>query len=236
MREAYQLELLELFCREYRDELNSIPLRSIADPLQYYIYNGSFDSVDGEVLYCLVRHLKPHRVVEIGSGWSTLLTAQALRKNNGPCYFEAIEPYPNSMVRSGIPGLDLLTTKTVQDVPLNTFTSLCKNDILFIDSSHVAMIGSDVVFELCEILPRLKPGVVVHFHDIFLPNEYKRSQVMHFRMFWNEQYMLQAMLANSSSWEVLWGGAFMHEKHSDKLHAAFRSYDPKNCQAGKFLD
>lgn len=81
---------------------------------------------------------------------------------------------------------------------------------------------------------RLRPGVVVHVHDIFLPAEYKRDWVMKSSIFWNEQYILQAMLANNRSWEVLWGGSFMHMAHPDRLRAAFRSYDAKTVWPASF--
>lgn len=219
-RETAQLELLDTILT-YKTEIDGMPLTATDNPQQYFIYNGCFESVDGEILYGMVRHFRPKKVIEIGSGYSTLLTAQALRIN-GRGRLHAIEPYPSADIRI-VP--DTLTEKPVQTVPLGEFASLGPNDILFIDSSHVATVGSDVVFEFCEILPRLAPGVLVHIHDIFLPLEYKRSQIMTARMFWNEQYLLHAMLANNPAWRVVWGGAFMNLKHPDKLQA-FRSYRP----------
>ena len=119
-------------------------------------------------------------------------------------------------------------------MPLERFCALEANDIVFIDSSHVVKIGSDVVYEFLELLPRLKAGVMVHFHDIFLPAEYPKSWVLEDRRFWNEQYLLQAFLAFNSAFEVMMAGSFLHLSHSEKLKAAFASYDPANVWPGSF--
>ena len=107
-------------------------------------------------------------------------------------------------------------------------------DVLFIDSSHMLRIGSDVQFEYLEILPRLKPGVIVHIHDIFLPAEYPRNWVHDKHIFWNEQYLLQAFLAFNASFEVLWGGSWMHLNHPAELESAFQSYKRENQWPGSF--
>lgn len=238
LRESEQVELLEDFRSRFADEIDAIPLEPTADPTQYYVRNNAFESVDGEILYCMVRYLRPRRVIEIGSGFSTLITAQALRRNaaesGAAADFTAIEPYPNAVIRAGVPGLTRLLSAQVQEVPIDTFRALDRDDILFIDSSHVVASGSDVVYEFLEILPQLRPGVIVHVHDIFLPVEYKREWLMSLRMFWNEQYILQAMLANNPTWEVLWGGSYMHLAHPDRLTRAFRSYDPRTVWPASF--
>src|SRR5206468_3938156 len=142
--------------------------------------------------------------------------------------FTSVEPYPNPTIRAGVPGLTRLEPKKVQDVPLSFFQQLEANDILFIDSSHVLCIGSDVQYEFLDILPSLKPGVVVHVHDILIPREYHRKWVMEGR-FWGEQYILQAFLAFNDSFEVLWAGQYMHLTHPDKLRAAMKGYAPQEC-------
>src|SRR5690606_25350779 len=100
----------------------------------------------------------------------------------------AIEPWPSEALLRGFPGLKELLREDVQNVPLGRFEALEANDILFLDSSHVMKIGSDVQYEFFEIIPRLRPGVLVHFHDIFLPREYPREWVVDDQRFWNEQY------------------------------------------------
>ena len=101
---------------------------------------------------------------------------------------------------------------------------LARNDILFIDSSHVVRIGGDVLYELLEILPQLAVGVVVHLHDIFMPAEYPKNWVLKNKRFWSEQYLLQAFLAFNKDFEVLWGSSYMHLMHPEMLEAAFPSY------------
>jgi len=176
-------------------------------------------------------------MIEIGSGMTTLLAAEAIRRNEAegqPCSFTAIEPYPPTFLRRGVPGLaDLLEVK-VEDVPLDRFTSLEANDILFIDSSHVIKIGGDVLYEYLEILPRLKPGVIVHCHDIFLPAEYPKKWLVENRWFWTEQYLLQAFLAFNSAFHVLLAASLLHLKHSHELKAAFTSYDPASVWPASF--
>ena len=117
---------------------------------------------------------------------------------------------------------------------METFTSLRENDILFIDSSHVCKIGSDVQFEFLEILPRLAPGVVVHVHDIFLPFEYPKTWVKDWHRFWNEQYLLQAFLCGNREFEVLWAGAWMQHRHPDLVEKSFPSFSANRNQMASF--
>ena len=194
-----------------------------------------FRSIDAEVLYCMIRHYRPHRIIEVGSGFSTYVSAAAVRQNGAegyPATLVAIEPYPNDVLRRGFPGLHQLLQQPVQSVDYEAFTSLTENDILFIDSSHVLRIDSDVRFLVLEVLPRLQPGVLVHFHDIFLPCDYPRAWVMNEYRFWNEQYVLQAFLAFNRGFEVVWLGSYMHLHHSEKLREVFGSYDPATIWPG----
>src|SRR5262249_34545280 len=159
----------------YKPEYDALPRTRTAVPHQYYLQNGRFEGVDAEVFYSMIRHFKPQRLIEIGSGYSTFLAAQAVLKNEAEtghrCDLGAIEPYPGPVLRQGFPGLSRLVARGVQEVPLSEFEALGENDIVFIDSSHVLKTGSDVQYEFLEILPRLRPGVLVHVHDIFLPAE-----------------------------------------------------------------
>ena len=186
----------------------------------------------------MIRHFKPKRIFEIGSGNSTYLSAQAVLKdkedNGHKCELIAVEPYPNDVLKAGFPGLSELISTKIQDIPLSEFNKLKENDILFIDSSHVLKIGSDVQYEYLEILPRLNKGVIVHLHDIFLPAEYPREWVLKDYRFWTEQYLLQAFLAFNDNFEVLWAGSYIHLKHPDKLEAAFSSYKRDERLPGSF--
>jgi len=229
INEQKQIQLLNQFSSKFKVEYDSLPRNKTQKPYQYYINNGRFESVDGEILYCMIRHFKPKKIIEIGSGYSTYLSAQALLKNEEETGDKgeliAIEPNPNEVLRSGFPGLSKLISKKVEEVDLSVFKELKENDILFIDSTHILQIGSDVQYEYLEILPRLNKGVIVQIHDIFIPMEYPRKWVLEKKLFYNEQYLLQAFLAFNRTFEVLWMGSYMHLRHPDKLEKAFSSYD-----------
>jgi hypothetical protein len=239
LREKNQLELLSLFTSKYKAEYDAFPRWRPSTPYQYYIHNGLFEAVDGEILYCMVRHFRPTAIIEIGSGNSTFLSAQAIRDaaRQDPdyvCDFTAIEPYRSSVLGLGFLGLSRLITRPVQEVPLSYFGRLRENDILFIDSSHVIRTGGDVQYEYLEILPRLCPGVIVHVHDIFWPLEYPRAWVCREHLFLNEQYLLQAFLAFNPAFEVMWAGHLMHVRHPHALEEAFSSYRKEGTQPGSF--
>jgi hypothetical protein len=172
------------------------------------------------VLYCMVRHFQPNLVLEVGSGFSSRVSAQAALRN-GHTKLVCIEPYPDEVLRRGFPGLTSLIPKKVQDVELSYFEELGPGDILFIDSSHVARIGGDVNYLYLEVIPRLKPGVIVHVHDIFFPLEYRRDWVINELRFWTEQYLLQAFLAFNPEYEVLFCNTYLDHKHRGELQATF---------------
>jgi predicted O-methyltransferase YrrM len=240
MNDQGQSELLAKLAADYKEEFDALPRDKgqTSAPSQFYLNNGTYQSVDAEMLYSMVRHYKPRKMIEIGSGFSTYLAAQALLKNDTAdgvrCQFTAIEPYPNDVLAAGFPGMTRLLRDKVQTAALAEFEALEENDILFIDSSHVLKIGSDVHYEYLEILPRLKKGVIVHIHDIFLPAEYPREWVFKHQRFWNEQYLLQAFLMFNDSFEVLFGGSYMHVTHPEQLAAAFASYDKATVWPGNF--
>ncbi len=224
-----QIELLSRFASRYKSEYDAFTRNKTQIPYEYYIDNGIFGSVDGEILYCMVRDFKPRTIIEVGSGNSTYVTAQAILKNKEEdeqytCDLLAIEPYPNPTLKAGFPGLTRLIDQKVQRVDLSEFNKLRNNDILSIDSSHVAKIGSDVEYLYLEILPRLRKGVIVHIHDIYLPTEYLREEAFTRHRFWNEQYILHAFLLFNDSFEVLWAASYTHLNHPGALERAFSSY------------
>jgi len=228
-REDEQLRLLNDFEAKYKTEYESFPMDEPDDSARYYFKNGGYGSVDAEVLYCMVRDRKPGKVVEVGSGSTTLLIAQAMRANSEAdpqyrCDFTVIDPYPLEFVSKGVPGVTRLRQEPVESVPIHDLTSLGEADILVIDSSHVLAVGSDVRYEFLEILPRLNAGVIVHIHDIFLPWEYPRGMVKGGKCFWTEQYVLQALLAHNSRFEVLFSTYHMTQKHRRELERAFPAY------------
>ncbi len=117
----------------------------------------------------MIRHFRPRLIIEVGSGFSSLISGEAAAKNNGSAMI-CIEPFPYDFLRRGFPGLRSLVEKKVEDVELEFFSQLDSNDILFIDSSHTVKIGGNVNYLFLEVLPRLKPGVIVHVHNIFCPS------------------------------------------------------------------
>ncbi len=228
VHENKQLEILNKFRNEFKKEFDLIPFDT-RNKNEYFINNDSFASVDGEILYCMIRFLKPKRIYEIGSGNSTLLIVQATEKNKEEtgleCEIISIDPYHDDMIKNIAPGKIKLLVKKVENLDLSIFDCLEENDILFIDSSHVLKIGSDVQYEYLDLLPRLNKGVFVHVHDIFLPAEYPKDWVLKEHRFWNEQYLLQAFLSFNDSFEIVLANSYLHLKHSEKLKETFNSYD-----------
>lgn len=195
----------------------------------FYLLNGNFMAVDAHVYYIFIRHFKPRRIVEIGSGYSTLVAAAAVRKvaeDTGKMpELVAIEPYPLPFLKTDVAGISEVIESKVQDVGMEVFTSLRAGDILFIDSTHVLREGGDVQFEYCEVLPRLAPGVIVHIHDISLPNPYPRVYFEKHHYFWNEQYLLQSFLAFNSRFEVLWPGSYIWHHQPEAIREVFPEFD-----------
>jgi hypothetical protein len=216
---------MEQICPRYLPEFRSkFPIDGPLTPPGFYLINGGYMAVDAHVLYCLLRHLKPKRIVEVGNGNSTLLAIAAadanLEETGTRTKVASIDPYPWPLFKDGYRGLDDLIVKRVQDVPVSYFEQLESGDILFIDSSHVIRSGNDVHYEFLEILPRLKPGVLVHVHDISLPKPYPKVYFDN-HLYWNEQYLLQAFLAFNDRFEIFWPGNYMMLKYPDRMLSTF---------------
>ncbi len=173
----------------------------------------------------MVRRGKPNRIVEVGGGFSTLVSAAAAARN-GNTSIVCIDPFPPAYVTRKLPARVSLVVSPVQEVGFDIFERLESGDIVFIDSSHVSQYGSDVNYLFLEVLPRIKPGVVVHVHDIFLPADYLPSWLTANRLFYNEQYLLQGFLAFNSDFEVLLANSYLTHYHLDKLKATFPTAAP----------
>jgi Methyltransferase domain len=197
-----------------RDELTRqkgfiIPDGPTGDPRDYHAANGKITRLDAWLLHAILRHFRPRRVIEVGCGWSSLVTARVNREYfDGQLDFTCIEPYPQDFLDSDVEGISRLIPLPVEDVSVEIFGELGAGDVLFIDSSHTVKTGGDVVFLLQEVLPRLAPGVVIHIHDIFLPWDYPEDWVMK-GFSWNEQYAVRAFLAFNSAFKILLGVAWM---------------------------
>ena len=231
MNDAVQLDLLRKHFPKFRDEYERFPIKPTGDPSQFYLDNHLFDGADALVAYCMVRQFQPELIVEVGSGYSSLILGEAAAQSDSPA-LTCIEPFPREFLREGFPGLRSLIEKQVQDIDLEFFSQLGSGDVLFIDSSHTVKIGGDVNYLFLEVLPRLKPGVIVHVHDIFLPFDYRRDWVMEEFRFWTEQYLLQAFLTFNSEFEVLMSNSYLSHYHERELKAAFPTLP--SCGGGSF--
>jgi hypothetical protein len=231
MNDDSQLALLELLSSRYQLEYAGFPRESCADPTAFHVHNGWFTAGDVELLYGLIRHLQPKTIIEVGSGYSTQVTSMAIEANKAElldydCRLISIEPFPRHELLDKCLHPSERIEMPVQEVPLYLFQELSPNDILFIDSSHVAKCGSDVNHEFFRIIPSLAPGVLVHLHDIFLPFEYPHSWIKDRRLFWNEQYLLRAFLTFNNHFEVVWAANYVNQIHPQRLKAAFSSLRP----------
>jgi hypothetical protein len=164
--------------------------------------NSPLPPADAVLYYCTIRELRPMTLIEVGGGFSTMIAAAAAARNGGT-ELVCIEPEPSAELRAGFPGLARLIEKPVQEVEVELFESLHAGDVVFVDGSHVARIGSDVNHVFAEVIPRLQPEVVLHFHDIFTPREYPERWVKDLQLFWTEQYLLEAFLLYNSEFEIL---------------------------------
>jgi hypothetical protein len=179
------------------------------DLADFYTRNPQFSWLDARALFVLLHDWRPRRIIEVGSGYSSLLIADVNRRWFGSgIHVTCIEPYPRPFLKHRIEGLSRLVAEKVQNVAVAEFSSLAAGDILFIDSSHVAKTGSDVNRLYFDVLPTLAPGVHIHVHDIFLPHEYPQPWVINDNRSWNEQYLVQALLMYSHGFRVEFGCAY----------------------------
>ena len=201
----------------------------------YFTQNSQFGWLDSRALFVLLQEWKPRKLIEVGSGFSSLLVADTNRRFlNNACEVTCVEPFPRAFLKNGLPGVSRLLQSKVQEVPLEEFARLDAGDILFIDSSHVSKTGSDVNFLFFEVLPRLKSGVIVHVHDIFLPHDYLKDWVLHEARSWNEQYILRAMLTRSSAFEVLFGCTYANHRFPQLVKSALRLPSGQGFGGGSF--
>lgn len=215
LRHKQQLELFEKLSAFYKE----LPFKDQpTDGLRYGFINDSYSYSDAICLYSMLRLLSPKKIIEVGSGYSSCVildTNERFFDNRIACEF--IDPYPEkllSLIKAGDRELISITKKKLQDVDLNRFRKLQENDILFIDSTHVSKVGSDVNYMFFDILPALNEGVYVHFHDIFYPFEYPKEWVYEGRG-WTEAYLLRTFLQYNSSFEIVFFNTFLEEFHED---------------------
>jgi hypothetical protein len=227
-----QIQLLKELGDLYAEECKW-PLLQPDTPSAFYLKNSSFSYGCAASTHCVIRNYKPQTFIEIGSGMSSMVISKALQINKSdddtPCNYIIVDPYPSDDIKSGILHFEELVEKRVELLNPKVFSRLHKNDILFIDSGHCVRIGGDVNFLYLEVLPRLKPGVIVHIHDIGLPYEYSKTYTVSesFRQFWTEQYLLQSFLSFNKQFDIMMAMNFLMVDHLDLFKKIFPYYDPQ---------
>ena len=236
LRHDEQVALLDELV--FADELVPLQLdRAPASALDPYIGPlSNFDSGDAEFLYQMIRRFKPRRVVEIGSGDSTKIAQLALRRNaeetGEVAEHVCVEPYEMPWLEQS--GVRVIRAK-VEDVGLELFAELGRDDLLFIDSSHMIRPQGDVLFEYLEVLPSLASGVLVHVHDIFTPRDYLQQWIHESVRMWNEQYLLGALMRNSDRYEVVAALNYLHHDDYARLAALCPYLVPEREPASFYL-
>ena len=203
--------LLLAAVKQYEAELERLTAEAVPD--QFSFQNDYYRSPDAEILYALTRLHQPRRIIEVGSGNSTLLFRQAIRDGALNTKLISIDPYPRREIAAHSDEVVRRRVEDLNDPAL--FARLAANDFLFIDSSHELKPGNDVLFLFLRVLPALAPGVIVHIHDVFLPYEYPKAWIEDHRWSWTEQYLVQALLEGSTQFKVLWPGYYLQRSRPD---------------------
>lgn len=220
--EKEQLELISQF--HFFEELDQLPIDPVVkDDLSYYFNNPSYSGYDAEFLYSFIRLKKPKKIIEIGSGFSTRMMKAAIEKNLSEnsefgTHITSIEPYEMPWLEKI--GVKVIRQKT-EEVELDLFDLLNAGDVLFIDSSHMIRPEGDVLYEMFQVIPRLKPGVFIHIHDIFSPFDYPADWLKKEYRMWNEQYILEALLMYNKSYKIIGALAYIGYKYPNLINNRF---------------
>jgi hypothetical protein len=191
-------------------------------------YNSGLATLDAFILYSFIRDKRPKIMIEIGSGESTKISLDALERNfkDGINYkFIAIEPFPKKFLKEIKNENFSLIISKVQDIQPDFIS---KADILFIDSSHVSKIYSDVNHEMLNILPLMKVGSIIHWHDIMIPVDYPENWIRNQKMFWNESYMVQTFMMFNASFRIIWAAKYLQLNKADILMSKFPYFAPED--------
>jgi len=214
-----------LFSAEFKKIYEMLPFSDKNNGTQRYFYeNPAYSYSDGIFLFYFLNKFKPKRIIEVGSGYSSALildTNASYLKNDLEITF--IEPYPDlllSLMTQEDKQKAQIIDKNLQDVPLSRFSCLAENDILFIDSTHVAKSGSDVNYIFSEILPSLNNGVLIHFHDIFHTFEYPKNWLEEGRN-WNEIYMLRSFMQYNSHFEIVMFNNLLNSVFENEIESQY---------------
>lgn len=201
---------------EYSAEFNPPLEGDIQSPDAYFWKNPAFSYSDAMSYYCVLRHFKPDNVLEIGSGFSTLVANQALIKN-GFGKITLIEPYPKPFLEK-LECVSKIRKQFAQDIAVNDFVDLVeRNDVWFIDSTHTVKIGSDCLYIYLKVMPQVKRDIIVHTHDVFLPYGMPKNKALEKHVYWTEQYLLYAYMLDNPKIEVLFGSTYVNKTMPDRM-------------------
>lgn len=223
-RDEQQLLLCERLS-QFVPEIDKLP-KDVFDPMK----NQSFLDMDLEFLYCMIRLMKPKRFIEIGAGWSTVIASRAIafnKKEGRKCLHTIIEPHNKSeYLEDCFKTADHHMSRLVQEVPADFFDCLGADDMLFIDTSHIAKYGSDVNYLYFYVIPRIAAGCYVHIHDIFIPKDYPEKWVAQNEMFFSEQYIVMAFLMFNDTFQIELAAQYLSQKYREKLNSLFPRFKP----------
>lgn len=218
LNEMEQLRLFESFARFYPELPFGAEKRR---GLRYYFENSNYGYSDAICLYAMIRHLRPRKIVEVGSGYSSCVmldTNELFFDNSISCTF--IDPNPQLFLsligRADEARIELIPTG-VQGADSQLFSSLSAGDILFIDSTHVSKAGSDVNHIVFNLLPLLPSGVFIHFHDIFYPFEYPKEWICDLGLSWSESYLLRAFLQYNSAFQIAFFNTYLEHFYEERF-------------------
>ncbi len=211
---------------EFVEELRDIPEKPSRVPLRFGWDNNFWNNADAMVQYGLVRAMSPRRIVEIGCGWSSMLLARAIDLNERKSQVTQIEPYPNRAIFAKLPKHWRHHESILQRAEFSVFEELEAGDICFYDGSHCVKTGSDVVWFFFEVLPRLAPGVLIHLHDIFLPEPYPDNWIFERGQSWNEQDLLRAFLMHNSQYEIIMANRYLWGEEPELLASLYKGVQP----------
>ena len=213
--DEYMVKFLDELSK-YSTEFSPEASGDIDSPKSFFWENPLFSFSDAMAYYSMIRFAKPKRILEIGSGWSTLIANQAMKKN-GFGEIISIEPYPPDFLEK-IPKLKTCYKTKVQEQSIELFNdTLQDGDILFIDSTHTVKTGSDCLYLYLTILPKIEANIMIHVHDIFLPAAMPPSWALEKHIYWTEQYLLFAYLLNNKDNMVCFGSNYHDLLNKEKL-------------------
>lgn len=217
-------KFIEKIC-VYANEFDP-PVDDSADHAEKFFWkNPAFSYSDAMSYYCVLRYYKPSRVLEIGSGYSTLVAHEALKKN-GKGKLVLIEPYPKEFLKK-LDSVETIIESFVQDIPVAELVELVEeSDVWFIDSTHTVKVGSDCLYIYLMIMPKIKSDLIVHTHDVFLPFAFPKKLVLEKHMYWTEQYLLYAYMLDNPKIEVLFGSAYVNKKIPESLERLMQNRYP----------